>query len=928
MRRLRIAVVLEPGADFHPKVHRHANAPQEEVEGDGGGGMNAVQTITKHSPEYGISKTASTNFRSRLQSHPELYQVSTLEWIFDWPSDGAVLAILNGAFDKIFVGDMNERRAVAKFYAHVFKTANELIKESPRTGLLPRRFGLSCLGAMVQSLESAFMSKRDEIDDLVTRMEKGLAVMAEASSDSEKLKSAVTELQIAASEKQEEYEHLNELFLSEAAKVDRETEKVIDFEAYVNKIWDDAENERETIVGILNQCIPFLESMNAQVESLDRADVGMLAKLNKLPHGVVDDVFGGLVVLFASVNENIPLTKKGKVDDRARSWASARESLLGNVNAFIDSLKNFKLLVDSGEVPDTNLKDIRRYLVLEHFQRPNDLVEKHSSVAASLATWAVDVVKYSDIIQGVEPKRKVMRKYILQHENAKKRLIVAKESLHQMKLRLAKLEQDAEIVKIQWKRAVMESKRGELRLDLADKLVNILKNEGNIWKKKINHLEERRKGMFGDSAYCGAMVHIGAAFDPITRRTLTKDWVPYLETCLQGKPVPMSPEAENISDIALFYTTPYVWAAGRGESSFSGIPGRSLLCVEDRNILTAATVVHITQRVPILVDPEERAMSWLFMKMHADAVEKWEERRLHNAKCYMTLTAKAKEASRPSSKSSSRPGSKGASRPGSKDSTRSGTRRESNSRKGSRPSSRMSNKGSVGSTEVNQAALPPAPPEIPKPLPPLIIPVASFKIKKEEGSGVDSVKSISDTNQPKDPRKEIMKSVLKAVRSCAITGRAVILSVNDGDDIDWSLLLPFLSQRRFSRFRLDVEDGKDSGKTLEEEEAEAMEAILAATTKIEKDAKRAAEEQLAISKMSAFDTSTPKEDDDPSQAVVAAPPEKKTRLQPLDHLFSLADDDEGEEMYLPKSFWIGVHTNSPNLDSLRYFIYCTSFSVC
>jgi hypothetical protein len=52
----------------------------------------------------------------------------------------------------------------------------------------------------------SFMSKREEIDDVVWKMEKGLAVMAEATSDSEKLKSAVTELQIAASEKQEEYE--------------------------------------------------------------------------------------------------------------------------------------------------------------------------------------------------------------------------------------------------------------------------------------------------------------------------------------------------------------------------------------------------------------------------------------------------------------------------------------------------------------------------------------------------------------------------------------------------------------------------------------------------------------------------------------------------------------------------------------------------
>jgi hypothetical protein len=73
-------------------------------------------------------------------------------------------------------------------------------------------------------------------------------------------------------------------------------------------------------------------------------------------------------------------------------------------------------------------------------------------------------------------------------------------------------------VKEQWRRAVEESKRGELRLDLADKLVNILRNEGDIWVKKISNLEDRRNGLLGDAAYCAAMIHIGAAFEPVTRR--------------------------------------------------------------------------------------------------------------------------------------------------------------------------------------------------------------------------------------------------------------------------------------------------------------------------------------------------------------------------------------------------------------------------
>lgn len=105
---------------------------------------------------------------------------------------------------------------------------------------MPRVFGLSCLQSMIETfrvsahhdlgdkalffpnasmpyhyslslslshmVKRSFMTKREEIDDYVSKMERGLKVMSEATSDSERLKSAVTELQIAASEKQEAYE--------------------------------------------------------------------------------------------------------------------------------------------------------------------------------------------------------------------------------------------------------------------------------------------------------------------------------------------------------------------------------------------------------------------------------------------------------------------------------------------------------------------------------------------------------------------------------------------------------------------------------------------------------------------------------------------------------------------------------------------------
>jgi len=49
-----------------------------------------------------------------------------------------------------------------------------------------------------------------------------------------------------------------------------------------------------------------------------------------------------------------------QVNDRSRGWASARVTLLGNVNAFISGLAKYKTHVETGDVPAVNMKDVRR----------------------------------------------------------------------------------------------------------------------------------------------------------------------------------------------------------------------------------------------------------------------------------------------------------------------------------------------------------------------------------------------------------------------------------------------------------------------------------------------------------------------------------------------------------------------------------------
>jgi len=72
-------------------------------------------------------------------------------------------------------------------------------------------------------------------------------------------------------------------------------------------------------------------------------------------------------------------------------------------------------------------------------------------------------------------------------------------------LRLAKLRRDVGVLAEQYQKASAEAARGELRLELAEKLMAILRNEGLIWKRDIEHHEYLRENLIGDSIFAAVI---------------------------------------------------------------------------------------------------------------------------------------------------------------------------------------------------------------------------------------------------------------------------------------------------------------------------------------------------------------------------------------------------------------------------------------
>lgn len=105
--------------------------------------------------------------------------------------------------------------------------------------------------------------------------------------------------------------------------------------------------------------------------------------------------------LLCRIDPNVPVDKAGKLKTE-KPWATAL-SLLGNPQAFLDTLNAFKAKVDAEEVPNNNFKAIRPTLADPNFTMEN--IQKKSSAAGGLADWIINITAYYDVVISVEPKK-------------------------------------------------------------------------------------------------------------------------------------------------------------------------------------------------------------------------------------------------------------------------------------------------------------------------------------------------------------------------------------------------------------------------------------------------------------------------------------------------------------------------------------------
>ena len=277
---------------------------------------------------------------------------------------------------------------------------------------------------------------------------------------------------------------------------------------------------------------PAIKKAEAALNSLDKASLTELKGLANPPKDL----------LSVTTAVQYMLAKKGthfkKLDV---SWASAKK-MMGNVDAFLRSLQEF----DKDNFEPENKEWVRKLTGPADAPDPTfnaEYMKSKSFAAAGLCDWVVNICIYHDIYLDVEPKRRLLAEAEAKLVEANGKLAVVKATVAALDERKAQLQGQLVQATEEKNRLLDAAARTAKRLNLAERLVNGLKDENERWGGGVEFLKEQKALLVGDAMVAASFLAYIGPFNEVFRSQLRNEtWL----LDLQGRDLPITEDVDPL----------------------------------------------------------------------------------------------------------------------------------------------------------------------------------------------------------------------------------------------------------------------------------------------------------------------------------------------------------------------------------------------
>jgi dynein heavy chain len=311
----------------------------------------------------------------------------------------------------------------------------------------------------------------------------------------------------------------------------------------------------------------------------------------------VPEVFSACIYLLASFwNEAIEIDKNKK--PKAVDWKSCVK-LMKSPDAFVEKLKTYKEVVDQNLVPAVNVHIVKaQYLTLDYFKP--EVMESKSAAAKGVCAWVINIIKYWDVIQEIEPKRKNLKDATEQLEAASIRFNEVQEKVGKLQAALYELTSKYDKAIAEKNAAVAEAERCSRRLNLAQRLVSALGSEKERWAKSIVMLQNQITLVVGDVLMASSFVSYAGPFNKKFRNLMINE---EFMKFIRDTQIPVSADPNPVK-ILTEESTIALW-------NKQALP-TDQVSVENGTILTNS------ERYPLIIDPQLQGITWIREKEKAN----------------------------------------------------------------------------------------------------------------------------------------------------------------------------------------------------------------------------------------------------------------------------------------------------------------------
>jgi dynein heavy chain len=534
------------------------------------------------------------DFRVRAMRFPALVNCTVIDWFHAWPVS-ALEKVARGILEETEFDTEDIRTGVISFMPYSFDIVNKVAKkfkaqEQRVVHTTPKSFLelLSLYQNLLAKKQESMMSK-------ITRLSDGLEKLRQTAETVAVISESLEEQLVVANEAKSVAEEIAENVAVEKVGVDEENAMAKVEETKCNKIANEVRAFQKSTADDLAKAEPAVANAMKALDTLNVKELGEAKTMSKPPQGV-DDVFAAVMVLMASLDPNIPITKRGKVKDR--SWGAAKKAMLSDVKGFVAKLKTFKQESDAGNVPDINWKEVRPYLELEWFDP--EIIMKKNSAAAGLCNWVINIVIYRDIVVTVEPKRIALAKANAELDEANTKLATVQARVKELNDKLKVLTDAFDEANAKKQAAIHTVETGKAKLGLANRLINALASENVRWAINVKTMEADYNLLVGDVLLASAFISYIGPFTKLFRQELLfEQWIPFLRTAANGASIPMSddPNPRNV-------LTTDAEVAQWNQDFLPSDP------VSTEN----GCIVTNSMRFPLLIDPQLQGIKWIRKK--------------------------------------------------------------------------------------------------------------------------------------------------------------------------------------------------------------------------------------------------------------------------------------------------------------------------